>query len=829
MKSPRTYRSTKRGFIALTSVLIMSAMLMVLMFSSSASGFYARFDALNSEFKRVSTGLSEACANAALLKIAQNYDYVPPAGGETVPVGSDTCRIVAVSYSNHVYDAFGKEMRKTATATTSALYPPQNGSWSTHKIVATVTNPSYAPSTPPPTCSFTASPLSILSGQSVTLQWLTAGNATNFKIDRDMGGVVTKIYTNSGASGSWSDYPSASATYTATITGPGGSTQCVSPQSVTVQPSISCADTVVMLSGGMSSGDLANEGDAVKTLLDLYGVVVPVPHVGIGSYGGLDGSPAQVPAAGRLTGTYGINGSRVIGPKFPTLATSPNQWTTPNNAFSNDTAFATDAVSGDKQGYARFGFNVPPGTAITGIQVAVDGLASVNPANTGNLIPSGVGNYDQWRAQPNPDNATKRVNAVSTNDGASSYIDSTTNNKAETYVVPGSGVPAGSTITAVTLRVVASEASAGATIRLRVENGTGAGMQSDGADQSLTMTYQPYTRAMPTNPLTSSAWTVAEVNSWTTRFGVVRTNATGGTPRVTQLYVTVDYTPPITGSLGVELSANGGSSWTGVKTATFNDTESEITLGNAGDMWGKSWTASDFADGNFVLRVTNNFSTGLVSLNYVTARVYYGTASTGLYQTTDTITNTINSSGGTDLSAAIATARTELDSSRHQTPGFKRVMIVVSDGKPNLPSGSVDKEGLALDATDVAKQDFIASDDPNIQVFTVHYGSPSGRDLVAQLATGVTANGTHQPGSFNNAGNSTAQADVDAENNDSDNFFIAPDTADMVTIFDKIGKKVCPAAVPPPPPVPPPSPPSPPTPSEPVLIGSWDEIITVSP
>ena len=327
---------------------------------------------------------------------------------------------------------------------------------------------------------------------------------------------------------------------------------------------------------------------------------------------------------------------------------------------------------------------------------------------------------------------------------------------------------------------------------------------------------------MAVDPLTGDPWTLMEVNAWTTKFGVLRTNPSGGTPRITQLYVTVNYTPPISGTLDMNLSWNNGVGWTSAKTVTMTSTETATTLGNATDAWGRTWTASDFADGNFILRVTNNFSNGITaSLNYSTVKVYYSIPSTGLYQTVNTIVSTINSSGGTDLSAAVTVGNDELNGVRHQV-GFRKVLILVSDGKPNRPLGPVDKEGLALDAADLAKQG-------GSELFTVHFGTNSGRDLVAQLANGTTPNSPHEPGSYNDAGTSNDQADIDAENTDDDNFFIAPTSSDMPAIFDLVGKKACPAAIPPPPPSPPLPPPPPPSPASPITVGSWDEIISTSP
>lgn len=85
-------RSTTSGFVALMSVVIISAILLTLVFTLGLSSFFNRFDALDAENKRISLGLAEACVNVAMLKIAQDFDYGTsiPASGECVSVG-DTC------------------------------------------------------------------------------------------------------------------------------------------------------------------------------------------------------------------------------------------------------------------------------------------------------------------------------------------------------------------------------------------------------------------------------------------------------------------------------------------------------------------------------------------------------------------------------------------------------------------------------------------------------------------------------------------------------------------------------------------------------------------
>jgi hypothetical protein len=59
-----------------------------------------------------------------------------------------------------------------------------------------------------------------------------------------------------------------------------------------------------------------------------------------------------------------------------------------------------------------------------------------------------------------------------------------------------------------------------------------------------------------------------------------------------------------TNSLAVDLSWDGGSSWTGLQTDTIEATiERTVILGGAGETWGRTWSPSDFTNANFRVRV----------------------------------------------------------------------------------------------------------------------------------------------------------------------------------------------------------------------------------
>jgi hypothetical protein len=95
--------SAQRGFIALTSAIILSAVLLVLVVTLNASSFFNRFNTYDMQNKRVSLGLAEACANKAMLKLAEgDLSGVP---GSVVVDATDpkmVCKICELTLSGSI-------------------------------------------------------------------------------------------------------------------------------------------------------------------------------------------------------------------------------------------------------------------------------------------------------------------------------------------------------------------------------------------------------------------------------------------------------------------------------------------------------------------------------------------------------------------------------------------------------------------------------------------------------------------------------------------------------------------------------------------------------
>lgn len=129
------YTPHNKGYIALMSAIIISLILVGMTFSISTGGYFSRFNVLNSEYKRISLGLAESCVNSALLRVSQDYNYLPAAVGDSVDVGAETCLIKSVTYGPEVAG------RKPAYITAQADY---RGAFSNIKVSATVASTTYA-------------------------------------------------------------------------------------------------------------------------------------------------------------------------------------------------------------------------------------------------------------------------------------------------------------------------------------------------------------------------------------------------------------------------------------------------------------------------------------------------------------------------------------------------------------------------------------------------------------------------------------------------------------------------------------------------------------
>ena len=90
-------RKATRGYVAIMSALIITAIIVVMMIGLGQVAYLNRANVSEAHFKEKSRALSEACVNTAFLKLVSSSSYT---GNETITVASDTCQIVAVVTSS---------------------------------------------------------------------------------------------------------------------------------------------------------------------------------------------------------------------------------------------------------------------------------------------------------------------------------------------------------------------------------------------------------------------------------------------------------------------------------------------------------------------------------------------------------------------------------------------------------------------------------------------------------------------------------------------------------------------------------------------------------
>lgn len=130
----------QHGFIALISAIVIMAIFLIIAFTLSTSGFFLRFNVLDSEFKKTSLGLAEACVQKAMLKLAQTPTYDPSSSeGECMNVSgnvSDDCAAPARKNVCKICSVSTAGSQKTINA--RAVY---NGSYS--NVTAIVSQDAY--------------------------------------------------------------------------------------------------------------------------------------------------------------------------------------------------------------------------------------------------------------------------------------------------------------------------------------------------------------------------------------------------------------------------------------------------------------------------------------------------------------------------------------------------------------------------------------------------------------------------------------------------------------------------------------------------------------
>lgn len=100
------------GYIAITTVIVLSLVMLSVAIALSSSGFFSRFDAVDFSNKRDSYFLARSCMNYARYRLGLNSNY---SGNETVNISSNICLVgsVITSGANKIIQASATVNRST--------------------------------------------------------------------------------------------------------------------------------------------------------------------------------------------------------------------------------------------------------------------------------------------------------------------------------------------------------------------------------------------------------------------------------------------------------------------------------------------------------------------------------------------------------------------------------------------------------------------------------------------------------------------------------------------------------------------------------------------
>ena len=134
----------------------------------------------------------------------------------------------------------------------------------------------------------------------------------------------------------------------------------------------------------------------------------------------------------------------------------------------------------------------------------------------------------------------------------------------------------------------------------------------------------------PTNAFADGGGNASNINGNGDRHRYYSYGISVGTSTICGIEVRLDWwldSTANTSSMDVELSWDGGTSWTAAKTDTVETTTEHTTvLGGSVDTWGHAWTVAELSDANFRARLTSNSGSNNRDffLDWVPVTVYYG-------------------------------------------------------------------------------------------------------------------------------------------------------------------------------------------------------------
>jgi|GEM_PF-1265713 len=648
----RHYVADSGGYVALMATIVISALLLVLSVEGSVMGWYARFNVLGTEAKEQAATLAQGCADQALSAVVTDPSYTGDATTSTavgscyvfpVAYNSPTTGVVTVRTQARVRGSFvNQEMQlamnqihiDTVTSTSSkgtlvvltTVVNTRSGTKSvadfgmqvvgygvssstfrgsvrgkvvtldpgTYQVTGT-TDVDYL-QTLSPSCTGTITAGSLLFC-TVTYTDAVTSLSVLATIKNDAGGLldtrdlaiaidgvpVTVGQTTKVSAGSHIVSMLTPAGYTASEWGQAcsadGRVTVASGEEKTCTVTVSesapalqqCSELVTMLdrTTNLSTADLPYEKSAASALVALYSTVPPTrsSRLAFGSSGGIDGSAASIPTSGQLStssaalfgaitaltdslGTGGQNLSAVLTTARTELA-SPRHVVGTNKAvliISNGVATTSEEV------LAAADILKDEGATLYTVHYGADPGPYVGKKFLANLA-SGSTTVPGHR-----DGSASDVPGIITS--STGFVSPT----AQSAATGGDG----NGFEVNPEKAFSNDHPAGL---------SGAAQNNDGgADRHI---YTGYQFNLP--PGATIVGIQVRADWWL--------DSTAGT-----------------NSLGVELSWDGGATWTTSKIDSLESTAATNTriLGRASDLWGHTWTVPEVSATNFKVRLTMN-------------------------------------------------------------------------------------------------------------------------------------------------------------------------------------------------------------------------------
>jgi len=181
-----------------------------------------------------------------------------------------------------------------------------------------------------------------------------------------------------------------------------------------------------------------------------------------------------------------------------------------------------------------------------------------------------------------------------------------------------------------------------------------------------------------------------------------------------------------TADMDVDLSYDGGTTYTSAKGNAFTSAESTVTLGNSTDTWGRTWNWSELTNVTFRARLTKAGGAGTAAVDHIQVRVYYTSPS----NPPEIVNPLINESSSVGLNHIVKVNATVTDSDANLDT------VIIQVDPPNTAAYNI----TTGNSGDEYFNDTITLDEYGQWVFTFNADDETGLNATAAIANDSLGN-----------------------------------------------------------------------------------------